>query len=88
MTTFFKAYSCHACVNLLINPNLASTKGKMIQKNLSKIYWPRAGQKVVKIGKIVKNWVKIAFFYANFSQALSGLILTLPGLKSAITGLK
>ena len=66
MTTFFKAYSCHACVNLLINPNLAATKGKMIQKNLSKVL---LAQSRPKSGQNWQNWEKLGkdcFLLCNF----------------------
>ena len=56
MTTFFKAYSCHACVNLLINPNLASTKGKMIQRKFIKGFTgPEQAKKWAKLIKMGKE---------------------------------
>ena len=56
MTTFFKAYSCHACVNLLINPNLASTKGKMKQRKFIKGFTgPEQGKKWSKLAKLRKT---------------------------------
>ena len=98
MTTFFKAYSCHACVNLLINPNLASTKGKMIQKNLSKVLLaqsrPKSGQNwqnwqyTGKIGNILTD------LWYHTGQIFPSSIVRPPSpgrkssLKSALSGLR